>query len=203
MLYGQYESVHLFLPWWLERHANSQVFPWRRWSAIYRTYIVRPVWMFLAKLQSKVDAAVDPTIRRKKHRKVIADLEQIVHHSQVMQGAMVILFELLPPAKRFRSWFPGMTRRLEVMNADIEDLVNRTNLPNVRYFRVGELVDKYFDGDVDLATPDGFHYTPELHRLVGEKLAREIAEWADTQPHLQIEPNRSRLRSVRPSEPTG
>ena len=46
------------------------------------------------------------------------------------------------------------------------------------------LIDKYADGDLDVAVPDGFHYTPEMHRVVGEHLAEQIAEWAQTQPHL-------------------
>ena len=33
--------------------------------------------------------------------------------------------------------------------------------PNVRYFPVHELVDKYCDSDIEVATPDGFHYTPD------------------------------------------
>jgi hypothetical protein len=56
--------------------------------------------------------------------------------------------------------------------------------PNVRYFPVMGLIDKYADGDLDVAVPDGFHYTPEMHRVVGEHLAAQIAEWAQTQPHL-------------------
>jgi hypothetical protein len=56
----------------------------------------------------------------------------------------------------------------------------------VRYFRVQELVDQYAGGDQDTATPDGFHYSPTMHRAIGQRLAEEIAAWADTQPHLRI-----------------
>lgn len=34
------------------------------------------------------------------------------------------------------------------------------------------------------STADGFHFTPEFHRVIGTRLAEEIGEWADTQPHL-------------------
>jgi len=97
----------------------------------------------------------------------------------------VFVFELLPPATRYRSWFPGMTERIAVMNDAIAEMVAQVDRPNVRLFRTGELVTKYCDGDVDAATPDGFHYSPQLHREIGTQLAREIAEWADTQPHLR------------------
>jgi hypothetical protein len=208
LVYGHYETIHLFLPWWLERHANSRVVPPRRWSTVYRTRLLRPLWMSLAKLQARADVKMDPTIRRGRPQQVVADLEKIIVHTQELHSPLVILFELLPPAKRYQTWFPGMAKRIEVMNEAIGGLVKRLDLPNVRYFRVSELVAKYADGDIDVATPDGFHYSTHLHRMIGEELAREIAEWADTQPHLQINTNpittkRSRPRTVRPSERAG
>jgi hypothetical protein len=203
LVYGHYETIHLFLPWWLERHANSRVVPPRRWSTLYRTRLLRPVWMSLAKLQAKLDTKLDPTIRRGRPKKVVADLEKIICHTQELHSPLVLLWQYNPPATRYRSWFPGMARRIEVMNAAIADMVQRINLPNVRVFDAAALVNTLSDGDLDVATPDGFHYSPELHRKIGEELAREVAAWADTQPHLQIEAKRTRPRSVRPSERAG
>jgi hypothetical protein len=203
LVYGHYETIHLFLPWWLERHANSRVVPPRRWSTLYRTRLLRPVWMTLAKLQAKLDTKLDPTIRRSRPKKVVADLEKIIGHTQELHSPLVLLWQYNPPATRYRSWFPGMARRIEVMNAAIADMVERINLPNVRVFDAAALVNTLSDGDLDVATPDGFHYSPELHRKIGEELAREVAAWADTQPHLQIEAKRTRPRSVRPSERAG
>ena len=133
-----------------------------------------------------MDKVVKPTIRRGRPRKVVADLERYITQVQKVGSPMVFLFELLPPSGKFISWFPGMPVRLKVMNAAIEDLVNRLDKPNVRYFRVSELVDKYCDGDLEVATPDGFHYTPELHGHIGTALAEQVEEWADTQPHLAL-----------------
>jgi lysophospholipase L1-like esterase len=95
------------------------------------------------------------------------------------------VFEFQPPATRFRRWFPGMPARIEVMNAHLKAVVDDLADPNVRYFMTSDLVEAYADGDIDVATPDGFHFTPELHRAIGEKLADVIEEWADTQPHLK------------------
>lgn len=184
LVYGHYETVHLFLPRWLERHANTLKARPRLLSRLYREWVLAPVWMLLARLQAKLDTILDPTIRRKRPHHVAADLERYIGHVQKVGSPLVYVFELMPPAKRFRSWFPGMARRIDVMNAAIADMVERVDLPNVRYFRVSELVDKYADGDVDVATPDGFHYNPQLHREIGIALAQEIEEWADTQPHL-------------------
>jgi lysophospholipase L1-like esterase len=202
LVYGHYETVHLFLPWWLERHANSRVVPPRPWSTFYRKRVLWPIWMSLAKLQSRLDQKIEPTFRRR-HRKVVADLEKIITHTQELHSPLVVLFELIHPAKRYQSWFPGMARRIDVMNEAVESMVQRIDRPNVRYFRVSELVDKYADGDLEIATPDGFHYSPDLHRKIGEHLARDVAEWADTQGHLQIQAKRSRTRSGRPSQQAG
>ncbi|HZC73364.1 MAG TPA: SGNH/GDSL hydrolase family protein [Jatrophihabitans sp.] len=204
LVYGHYETIHLFLPWWLERHVNSRTVPVRRWSTLYRTRLLRPCWMFLARLQARADKKLDPTIRRNRPALVVADLEKIITHTQELGSPLVFLFELIPPATRYRSWFPGMAARIEVMNDAIEGLVKRLDLPNVRYFRIAELVDEHAGGELDIATPDGFHYSPTLHRIIGEQLAREVAAWADTQPHLQLtdlELTRSRRRP--PSERAG
>jgi hypothetical protein len=185
LVYGHYETVHLFLPWWLERHANSRVSPPRPIKEFYRKHLLRPLWMFLARMQARADHLLDPTIRRRRPKSVVADLEKIIGHIQEVGSPLVILFELLPPAKRYQSWFPGMAARIDVMNQAIADLVARLDRPNVRLLKVSELVEKHADGDINVATPDGFHYSPHLHRMIGEELARDVAAWADTQPHLQ------------------
>jgi len=184
LVYGHYEAVHLFLPRWLERHANSLKARPRRLESFYRQRILKRVWLFLARLQARLDRLVDPTIRRSRPRHVAADLERFISQVQTVGSPLVLVFELLPPATRYQSWFPGMAARIEVMNRSLADMVARVGKSNVRYFPVHELVDKYCDGDIEVATPDGFHYTPHLHRVIGTQLAEQIAEWSDTQPHL-------------------
>jgi hypothetical protein len=188
LVYGHYETVHLFLPRWLERHANTLKDKPRLIPSLYRKRLLRPFWMFLARLQARLDTLLDPTIRRSRPRRVADDLERYISRVQMVGTPLVFVFELVPPAARYRSWFPGMARRIEVMNEAIEDMVRRVKLPNVRYFRVGDLVDKFAQGDLDQATPDGFHYSVAMHREIGIALAEQIADWADTQPHLLREP---------------
>jgi hypothetical protein len=203
LVYGHYETIHLFLPRWLERHANSLAVPPRRWSSFYRDHILHPVWMYLARMQARLDKRIDSTIRRDRPRNVARDLEKLIGHTQELGSPLVYLFEYVHPAKRYQSWFPGMAPRIDVMNQTLEDLVKRIDKPNVRFFRVSEMVDKYADGDLEVATPDGFHYSPYLHRMIGEQLAREIAEWADTEPLLQLPEKRKRPRSAPPAERLG
>jgi hypothetical protein len=187
LVYGHYETIHLFLPRWLERHANTLRARPRLLANLYRRHVLRPAWMMLARLQARLDRALDPTLRRGRPRQVAADLEAYIGQVRQIGSPLVFVFELLPPAVRYRSWFPGMARRIEVMNETLADLVRRIDRPDVRFFRVSELVEKYADGDIDVATPDGFHYTRDLHRRIGETLAHEIEEWAAQQRHLSRE----------------
>ena len=77
-----------------------------------------------------------------------------------------------------------MTARIAVMNEAIADTVARVDLPNGRYFRVLPLVEEHCGGDLEVATPDGSHFSPAMHRDIGTALAKKIGDWAETQPHL-------------------
>ncbi|MCX6396652.1 MAG: hypothetical protein NTV23_09210 [Propionibacteriales bacterium] len=182
--YGQFESVHLFLPRWLERHANSLRARQRPVSRFYRKTLVKPVWKSLAQVQSKVDARLKPSFKRSRVRTVPLDMETYIKHVQRVASPLVIVMEVLPPAERQRTWFPGMPARIALMNEANRSMVERVALPNVLWFTTSDLVERDFGGDLELATPDGFHYSPGLHRAIGEKLTDEIARWAATQPHL-------------------
>ncbi|EFQ82067.1 hypothetical protein HMPREF0063_12775 [Aeromicrobium marinum DSM 15272] len=184
LTYGHYESVHLFLPRWLERHGNSLKGRSGRGRRLYRRLVVRPVWRGLAHLQAKVDSVVGPHVGVRRARRVAADIEQYVHRVQQVGSPMVLVFEVLPPGPRVTGWFPGMARRIELVNREFAAMVERIGLDHVRLFPVMPLAEKYADGDMGLAEPDGFHYSPVLHRGIGEALAREIDAWAGTQSHL-------------------
>ncbi|KQO42155.1 SGNH/GDSL hydrolase family protein [Aeromicrobium sp. Leaf245] len=184
LVYGHYETIHLLLPRWLERHANSLRGRPRRVRLLYRRRVVRPVWMFLARVQAAVDVRVGHRVRTRRHEKVVADLEAYVRHVRKVGSPLVHLVELLPPHEKYVSWFPGMPRRIHRMNEALDDLVRRFDDPEVRFVRVADLVDSVAGGDLAVAIPDGFHYSPAMHRAVGERIAASITQWAEGQPHL-------------------
>jgi hypothetical protein len=66
------------------------------------------------------------------------------------------------------------------------DEVEQIDRPNVRYFRTSQIVAEHADGDLDAAMPDGFHFSPHIHRMIGTELARRIIDWAGTQEHLKL-----------------
>lgn len=183
LVYGHYECVHLFLPWRLERHANSLR---RRRSPLrdlYRDRVLRKVWVSLAALQSRLDARLEPTLR-KRHRQVVRDVEQLIRRTFEAGHPLVLLPVLPAPTGKALSWFPGMARRIEVMNAALADLVERLDDPNVRIVDVPPLA-AAVTADPDRQTPDGFHYSADVHRAIGEAMTVEVLDWAATQPHLK------------------
>jgi hypothetical protein len=186
LTYGQYEAVHLFLPRWLERHANSLKARPGRIRELYRQRVLRPVWMALARLQRWADRTVDPTVFRWRERRLAADLRQFITQVQQVGTPLVYVIEVLPPASRRDVWFPGMAARIELTNRLNREMIESFGRDNIRFFRTSELVTKYADGDLDAASPDGFHYSPEMHAAIGKEFAREILDWAATQPHLQL-----------------
>jgi hypothetical protein len=183
LVYGYVETIHRFLPRWLERHANSWRAKPRRLRSIYRKVILRPVWKTLAELQMRLDTRI-PTIRGGQSFRVAALLEEYIAQVQTVASPLVLLLELLPPSGRYRRWFPGMTARVKAMNGALAATVARADRPNVRFVRISPLVEEHFGGDLDIATPDGSHFSPEMHRHIGTALAKEIGDWAETQPHL-------------------
>lgn len=181
--YGGYESIHLFLPRWLERHVNSLSARPRLTSRVYRKFLLRPIWLALAGLQSRIDSKI-PTIRKAPTRRVAADLERYITQVQLVGSPMVLMVELHQVTERRLKWFPGLNLRLDQANEAMAEVVARIDKPHVRLFPVRELINKHFNGDATVAISDGFHFSPELHRVVGSALAQEISEWAETQPHL-------------------
>jgi hypothetical protein len=183
--HGHYESIHFFLPRWLERHANSTRYRTSRRQAFYRRMILRKVWVTLAKIQSRVDGRISPLLFAGRLRRVAADVEALVNHLQTVGSPLILVMEVVPPGRRWQSWFPGLVERTAFVNAELEAAVRRIDRPNVRYVRtVPTLTAQLEPGDEP--TPDGGHYSARAHRVLGELLSREILDWADTQPHLQV-----------------
>ena len=187
LTYGQYESVHLFLPRWLERHANSNKARPGFVRERYRRYVLRPVWIFLARQQSRLDRSpIARWTKSARPRRTVRDLARFVDNVQQVGSPLVIIFEVLPPARRYQSWFPGMEARIAEYNRIAAEYVRELDKPNVRFFRVTELVEEYADGDLEIAIPDGFHWTPYMHQVIGTELTRDVISWADTQEHLKV-----------------
>lgn len=183
--HGHYESIHYVLPRWLERHANStRSRPVGTIRSLYRRKVLRAVWINLAKVQSRVDARFNSTLFGRKLRRVALDVEKVIQNVQTVGSPLVLVLEVVPPGKRWRSWMPGLDERTALMNRELAAAVERVGKPNVRFVRTTVALAAQLDPGEE-ATPDGGHYSPRAHRVIGELLAREILDWARSQPHLR------------------
>ena len=180
--YGHFETIHLLLPDWLERYANSFS---RRPGPVREVYqtAIKKTWKSLAKVQQAADKRVEPTIMAHRPRRVAIDLESLIQRVRNVGSPLVIIPDLLPPGPPYEKWFPGMGARVEVMNETLDDLVARLDNPDIRRFSVTKVVANLdLDGE---PAPDGGHFTPAVHRAVGQELAQVILDWSEGQPHLK------------------
>lgn len=181
--YGYYEVIHLFLPRWLERHANSLKTRPGRVREAYRKFLLRKVWMTGAKLQCKLDARVGGRFFGRKVRKVETELRTYIDRSREVGEPLIMLFEFLPPGSRGRGWFPGMTERTGMMNEMLRRLVADYDNPEIMLVPIPAIAERTMPEGVEPNT-DGFHYTGSLHRAIGEEIADEIRAWAKQHPRL-------------------
>jgi hypothetical protein len=185
--YGHMECVHLFLPRFLERHVNdlrARPFPIRE---AYRKYLLRPFWMFLAKLQMRADEALPQTLLSFRPRRAAADLVRMIELTRTVASPLVLVPEIPPAGRPYEKWFPGMTPRIAVMNETFRETIRKLDDPDVRFVPLRDVWTPIVGEDGD-PCPDGGHFTPEVHRAVGQKLADIVLEWAEKQPHLLVEP---------------
>jgi hypothetical protein len=182
--YGHMETIHLFLPRWLERHANSVKGRPHKLRMLYRKKLLEPAWQTLAHLQCALDKRLPPTMLAFRPRRAAADLERLIQKIRQVGSPLVLVPNILPAGPPYKKWFPGIDARIVAMNEAIADMVRRMDQPDVRVFRVDEVVEPLL-AEGENAQPDGGHYTPEIHRAVGEAMTRVISDWADTQPHLK------------------
>jgi len=176
--YGHFETIHLFLPHRLERHAHSMADRPGPVRTRYRTAL-RKVWKLLAVVQQQVDARVPPMIVARRLRRVEDEMVRLIELTQRNGNPLVLVMELTPPGPPFRRWFPGMPVRMDAMNRHLRAAVARAGRDNVRFFPTNSaLTELAAAGEV---VPDGGHYTPEAHRAIAASLAEEIVTWARSQ----------------------
>jgi hypothetical protein len=171
--FGQADNVHLFLPRWAERHANS---PRRRSGPVrdrYRRRVVRPLWIGAAKLQQRLDPRLGPRSVGRRQRKQADELLDLVRLVLATSQATVLLPDLLRPGPPWASWFPAAAARMAHFNECVAQRVAALDDPRVRVFPLAAIVEGAMAPDEEPA-PDGGHFTPRAHRLIGSALADAV-----------------------------
>lgn len=189
---GHYEMLHMVLPQWFERHSNRINHVPSRLAHKVRRKLERGMWRFLVKVQARIDVALPQRAHERRIRRTVADLKGYIEIVRHVGRPLVFVMETLMPADRVsEKWLPGAEARLTELNRRQRALVEEFDEPDVRWFPTFEIAEKRYGDDRTAATPDGFHYTPELHDDIGRAFAEIINEWAQGQPHLTTEPRQA------------
>ena len=181
--YGEYECLPGILPRWMERIATG--WHWHPGPVRNRgrRRLVKPAWRHLTAMQVRLDRALDPGPYRVRPKRVLRELGRVIDQIQIVGRPLVLVTDPWSPSSRWRTWFPGMEARTTELRAVMRQWVADRANPDVRLFPLSDLV--HGQDDLDVALPDGVHFSAKLHREVGEAMAGVILQWAATQPHLQ------------------
>lgn len=182
LMVGHYEALHLLLPRWLERGANTV----NRRPGFFRTFYYRKLMRATARgvihLQKRVDGP-NRTLNRRM-RRTVADTAAYIKMIRQVGSPLVLLTELHPPGQDKPALYPGWAPRLHRLNNEWRALVATIDQPDVRFVEIMDLVETFDPAERDHLWTDGIHYVPKFHRAVGERLAGIAEEWARDQPHL-------------------
>ncbi|MDQ6523319.1 SGNH/GDSL hydrolase family protein [Nocardioides sp. LHD-245] len=191
---GHYETLHLLWPNRIERHANAFTWLPRRLSTAYRTKVLRPLWRSLVRAQTALDRRLPPRYGERRVRNAVADIMRATARVREIQSPLVILMETPLPGTYGEQLFPGMPHRVRLLNRLLAEAVEARGEHEVLVFPTNEIVAAAYPVRDD-AVPDGFHFSPDAHDLVGRALATRIQEWTRTQAHLRQPDSVRPLRS--------
>lgn len=180
--YGHMECLHLFLPRDLQAHAQSMQYRRGRLRDPYRR-LIRRSWRLLTRAQQRIDRRIPLAFFARRQRRVKLDLDLLVERIRSVGSPMVLLMEIDPPGEIYRTWFPGIAARVDLMNDTLRQVVRDSRSPDVRLFPTTSVLSPLVVSG-QLTNADGAHYTPAAHRLIGQALAREIETWVELQGHL-------------------
>lgn len=180
---GHYETLHAILPRWLERFANREGRRPSWFQNLYYRIFARALARVVMYVQRNVDR---PGLRRNRRiRRVIKDTDGYLKITRRFASPLCLIMEIHPPtAAKRETWFPGWPARIKHLNDDLRQLVADLDSPDIRFVEITDMMAQFDDPTPEGLWPDGIHFTPEFHRVVGERLADIAEEWAAGQPHL-------------------
>lgn len=172
--YGEYECLPAYLPFRLERHANS----WHQHPGVlrkfYRRRLLKPAWRRLATLQQSLERRHGNTFRLSPAR-TIAELDRYLDQLRYASEPAVIVMGVWRPGDLWQEWFPRMSYRVEQMDSALRGLVSRTGRSNVRFLEVQPMVDSVAHDPL----PDGIHFSAAVHERIAAALAGLVFEWLE------------------------
>lgn len=192
LTYGYQEIIHLILPRWLERHVHSMAARPGPVRTPYR-WALKKFWKVLARVQQQLDHRF-PLLFMRRRLRASYSMYELIERIQKIGSPLVLMMELTPPGPPFRNWFPGLAQRMDLANEALREVVRRIDKPHVRFFETNAVLAPL--AAKTEVVPDGGHYTPEAHRMIGAALAEEILTWARAEGLVQGASAQRQIRAL-------
>jgi lysophospholipase L1-like esterase len=171
--YGLNESQPWLLPVPVLQHFVARHEVTTRRGVWYRETIADPVWKHVRSYRRWASAKVGQRTWQTTPGRFHAAMRQLIKAARYDSQPLVLVLDLALPGDLLEHFLPGMPARHAVFQSQLQALVAELDDPDVRLIEVSSLM-------VDAGRagmPDGMHFSPLGHRLVGERLAQEVLGW--------------------------
>ena len=175
--YGINECQAPVLPRFVHDHFMTWETGLRRPSRIYRARIAPLVWGRLRIYQRWATGRVGMRGWRMDPARFGAHLGRLITLAR-WDHRLVLVLDVNPPGPRLVYHLPGIEARRERYQQVVSATVAEASDPDARLIDGSGVAD---DFGIDVALPDGLHWSPPAHRRVAELLAAEIVPWIRAQ----------------------
>jgi lysophospholipase L1-like esterase len=174
--FGLNEYQPWIVPIWLVRHLLTQGEAVSRVARRYRRHVGLPLWKLVRGFRRRVSPLVGMRTWQTTPRRFEGQLRKLLRVSRRDTKCLVLVLDIDRPGPVLQHFLPGVDARHAVFQEILERVVREVDDPEVRLFRVSEVT----AGIGPEAMQDSMHYTAATHRVVGEALAAEVADWLRT-----------------------
>jgi hypothetical protein len=170
--FGLNECQPWLVPVSLIRHLLREHDAVTRTARRYRRHVARPLWKRVRWFRRRIAGTVGTRTWQTTPRRFAGHLDRLLSTATYEGRPLVLVLDLDDPRGTLAHFLPGMPERIETYREVIRSTVAKYADRDVRLVPVSELT----RGRDDLLA-DGMHYTPEAHRIIGERLAAEVVDW--------------------------
>lgn len=170
-------GLNEYQPWLLPipvvRHLMVQNQAATRTARVYRRLVAQRLWKLVRTYRRAAAPRLGMLTWQTTPRRFERTLERFLRNVRMEAKPLVLVLDIEPPDARLEHFLPGVGKRHAVYQELLERVVRTVADPEVRLVRVSAIT----GGIGPNALPDGMHYSPATHEVVGRALADEVLRW--------------------------
>lgn len=173
--YGMAEAQAPAIPKGVHNHFMTWERGLGRAASAYRRRVAPHLWRRLRAYQRFAMRRLGMRLWRMSPRRFGAELERVILLAR-HDHRLVLVIDINPPGERLLYNLPGIDARREVLQGVLTDVVGKAAAEDdgVRLIEASAIADEL---GIDVAVPDGYHWSPAAQRRVAEMLAAHIEPW--------------------------